>query len=121
MVDVLLMTTRRHIIARYHYAIDVSAGGTGSLTLWDGEGNRIGVIGCLDENTLLPPPRLAADLLSVAAFIHSSRMPALLDMLRHERGTALCLDDTAPGFATFETSTALIDCAAPSAARAKET
>lgn len=115
------MTTRRHAIARYHYAIDVSAGGTGRLTLWDREGNRVGVIGCLDDNAMLPPPRFAADLSSVAAFIHASRMPALLDMLRHERGAALCLDATAPGFATFENSTALIECAAPSAPRAKET
>lgn len=97
------MSIRRHPIARYHYAIDVSADGAGHLTLWDADGARIGDIGCLDEGAALPAPKLASDLSSAAAFIHASNMPALLDMLRNESNAVLCLDGAAPGYVTFET------------------
>jgi hypothetical protein len=96
------MTQRRHPIARYHYAIDVSAGGARRLTLWDGGGKQIGDIGCLDDGVLLPAPRISGDLSSVAAFVHASGMPALLDLLRNERGAVLCLDDAPPGFISLE-------------------
>jgi hypothetical protein len=112
------VSQRSHLIARYHYAIDVSAGAAGRLTLWDATGAKVGDIACLDEPAPLPAPRFAADLSSVAAFVRPSGMPGLLDMLRNERGTALCLDDAPPGFVTFENDTLLIECAA--AARPQE-
>jgi hypothetical protein len=96
------MTQRRHPIARYHYAVDVSAGGAARLTLWDAAGNQIGDIGCLQDGVLLPAPRISADLSSVAAFVHVAGMPALLDLLRNERGAVLLIDDAPPGFISLE-------------------
>lgn len=102
MVHELLMATRRHRIVRYHLSIDVAQGGVPRLEAWGAADRKVADLGCLDNGTSLPAPRIAPDLSSATAFIHAGALPALLDLLRHETAV-LCLDDTAPGFVTFET------------------
>jgi hypothetical protein len=97
------MAKRRHTVGNYDYSIDAGLGEPGRLRLWAPDGRQLAEIGFVSPDTAVPAPRLAPDLSSAAAFLKSSVLGALLDMLRNEKPVFLTLDDTPPGYVHVHT------------------
>ena len=98
------MAQRSHYVARYHYAVDLTQDGLARLEMWDVLGCKIADVGCVEEGSTLPPPRIDADLAHASLLVHPKAMTSLLDVLRHGAGVFMRVDNTAPGYVTFETS-----------------
>ena len=97
------MSERQHLIARYAYVLEAGTG-FGRISLWDAGENLIGEIGFLEEGRSAPNPKLANDLSHGIGFLPTSRMTALIDMLRNEEAVYLALSDEPPGFFSVHTT-----------------
>jgi len=96
------MTIKAHHICRYQFAVDISQGIVGRITLW-GEGSQpVGEIVGLETGQHMPPPRITGDLSHATTFVGADALPTLVDVLRHEKDVFMRIDNTPPGFVTIK-------------------
>lgn len=100
--NLVLMNTKAQRICRYRFAVDVSQGIVGRITLWSDGSQPIGEIVGLETGQHLPPPRIAGDLSHATTFVGADALPALVDVLRHEKDVFMCIDNAPPGFVTIK-------------------
>ena len=96
------MTYKVHEIKNYNYSYDAGSGGPGSLQLWSSQG-KILDIRFIDDTSPVPPPVLAADLMSATASFRRSAAPGLIDMLRNESPVKVTINNQPPGFVFIQT------------------
>ncbi len=91
------MAFKTHEITRYNYSFSSSGGGVATMQLWHDQ-TEVVRINFIDEDAVLPPPAIGGDLETAVAVYRRSALPALVDMLRHEKPVKATINDQPPGF-----------------------
>lgn len=89
-------------IKNYYYSFDARTGGPGRLQLL-GVAGKVADIDFVDENSPVPAPTFLPDLSQARIYFKRSMLPALIDMLRHEKPVSITINDLSPGFVVIHT------------------
>jgi len=96
------MAFKVHKIQTYNYSFDARAGSAGRLQLW-GDKGKIAEVNFVDDNAVVPSPRLSPDLNSATAYFKRNTLQGLIDMLRNESPVNVTINNQPPGFVFIHT------------------